>query len=550
MSEIRNKRKTESKEIEKSILFAIFKYGNVTFEIIRGLILPEDFAWEIHRRIYKTIETEYDKNGSVISYPGFYKFVLGLPETTDEDKVKYKVVLEDIKECKIKEEDVVSYSQQLKEHSNSRKLIKTLTRTSETLDDSSVPDTISFLEEQLDTLKKQINVGSNVSCTKLKQDIEKRVEYLKKVKTNPEEAGIVWTGFKNFDNFNPPLKRGSFGMFQARTNMGKSMFLMGMALQNYYGVYSKSFHKEDVKDKVKGNKVIIITIEMSDSEYAFRMDSHITGFKHTEEFALANIVEDDHKISVWKKRIQEYGANDTDIMIYWVPENCTPNVVDQIITNNPFKPDLVIVDYIGDMSAGLSGLSNYDWKAQAYLYTRMKQLAGKHQCVIFSAQQTIRGVKKISDETGSASDKASHIADLLIAIEQTDADKLHNDRDSEGNDVEGRLSLRIYKVRSGKRLVTHIIPEFYKMNWTEKEMSEAIEAGESKTTENKQKKSKSVLENTTVERPHIDKKDKETIDYEIKIEDSKLVNLAEINVPPKEVDDAKLLDALKLLDKS
>jgi hypothetical protein len=164
-------------------------------------------------------------------------------------------------------------------------------------------------------------------------------------------------------------------------------------------------------------------------------------------------------------------------MIYWVPENCTPAKIDHIISSNPFKPDLVVVDYAGDMKAGLKGVPEYDPKSHAEIYSRLKELAGKHRCVMFTAQQTKRGVKKnITTEDGSWSDVASNKADIMIAIEKTKEDELHEE-EVEGDRVTGRLTISIIKGRNVPKLMTHIVPQFHKMRWLEKEMAEKKYAG-------------------------------------------------------------------------
>jgi len=547
MSEQRDNRKTENKHVESSLLFAIFKYGVTTFEIIRGLVEVEDFAFPNYRQIYNILNDEYLKTNNLVSFSGFYNFAIGLPEIGDEDKVKIKASLLEIKESKIADIDCISYAQQLKEHSHNRKIVKAMAQTVAEVGVKTSKESVQDLELKIDIIKKSINYDSNIELVSLKGNIEQRILYLQELKNNPEQAGVVWTGFKNFDNFNPPLKPGSFAMFQARTNMGKSMFLMGVALSNYCGVYSRAFHKPEQKGKVKGIKVIIITIEMSANEYAFRMDSHITKFKHTEEFSLAHIVESPAKLQSWRDKIKDYGNNDTDLMIYGVPENCSPAVVDKIISDNPFKPDLVVVDYIGDMISGLKNVVEQDWKSQAHLYTKMKSIARKHKCVIFSAQQTNRGAKKISDETGASSDKASSIADLLIAIEQSDSDKLHIHKGTDGNTIEGRLTAREFKVRSGVRLITYIIPEFYKMNWIEDEFEFAKEAGDYKNIETKTVKNTNPIVEV-VDRPTLDKfpdrvRKESDINYEIGIEDvPTLVNTTAVN--PDAMDDSDIEKAL------
>lgn len=459
-------KKTENKEIERSLLFAIFKYDKYTLEIIRGIVTVEDFVFPIYRKIYHVLCSEFDKTGSIISYKAFFNFVIGLADTTEDDRIQYKVAMQEINTAVIKDEDVIAYSQQLKELSINRKLLYAMSKVADKLDEGDSSKAIELAEMEIEAIKKGI-IKQQYECIALKGDIEKRIQYLKDIKEHPEKAGVVWTGFRNIDNFNPPLKPGDLAWFQARTNIGKSMFLKGVALANYCGVYSKAFHTPSMEGKIKGSKVIVITIEMNAMDYVFRMDSQITKMQHTEDFCFAKVVNEESKINEWSKKIQSFGNNDTDLLIYWVPEKCTPAAIDQIISNNPFKPNLVVIDYIGDMDCGEKGLTNYDWKAQALLYTRLKQIAGKHECVIFSAQQTVRGAKEISTETGAGSDKASSLASLVIAIEQSDIDKLWNGVDSRGQSVLGRITLREVKRRSGTKLLTHIIPEFDIMHWFE-----------------------------------------------------------------------------------
>lgn len=476
-------KKTENKEVENSLLYCIFKYGVHIFEFIRITIEPEDFAFPIYRKIYKIIQDEFHKTGQIVSFKGFYKFVLGLPETTEEDKIQYSVALKDISNAIITEEDAIPYTEQLKELSHTRKLLYSMKLTSENLNHGDTKAAIQLMESQLDDIKKGMKSVSKVACMGVREDIEKRIKYLKNIREHPEDAGVIWTGFKNFDNWNPPSKPGDLILFQARTGCGKTMFLKGLALANWCGVYSKNFHPIEKKGKIKGAKVIIITIEMSEIDYTLRMDSQISKMRHTEEFCFGKVVETEEKIKKWSDSIKQFSDNPTDLLVYYVPENCTPAVIDDIIANNPFPPDLVVIDYIGDMDTGVKGLSNYDWKAQSILYQRIKQIAGKRKCVICSAQQTIRNTKKITDESGAGTDKASSLASIIIAIEQTEMDKLHNGKDSEGNTVEGRLTLTEIKVRSGTKLMTNIIPEFYRMSWCEKEFDKPMEAGTIRTIE-------------------------------------------------------------------
>ena len=246
---------------------------------------------------------------------------------------------------------------------------------------------------------------STQSRSSAASDVYKRQQLAKDIHDHPEKVGMCELGFKNLDKYIGRQAPGEFVLYQARTNTGKSMFLMHTALHNYK----------------RGLKGIIITIEMSASQYLYRMDSNITGIEH-KRFASGSITEDVEMLNRCDHRISCCGTKEDELFVYCVPSGCTPAKVRSIIANNPFNPDFVVLDYAGDMKSGIAGVSDYDAGSFGVIYSSLKELAGEFNFVMYSAQQTKRGVKKVDTESGSWSDIASHKADIMVALEITKED--------------------------------------------------------------------------------------------------------------------------------
>ena len=495
--------KVEQQSFESAILFSLFKFGKDAFSEIRKTInfSSEFFSNPIKRKVFEIIEEVYKKDGNVLSYSGAYKYICGLPEATTEDRLVTKEVFKEINFAHIKKEDIIPYAKQIREFYIKRKFLKEIESLPQKFSDTPIPEVLDDLMKFSDKLSKMVNPISEDNVMKFKGDLDKRIEYVREVDENPEKAKLIKTGFKNFDKFNPMLDIGSLYLIQGRTNIGKSMFMMGCACRNF----------EDKK------KTIVITIEMNARQWAFRIDSRISGILH-EEFTTGRLNKDKLLIDLWKERVKKFGGEENEMLLYWVPSECTPEVVDVIIGTNPFKPDLVVVDYAGDMKSGIKGLSDYDEKAQAEIYSKLKQIAGKHNCVIASGIQTKRlAGKRTTTEDGARTQIAADKSDILVAIEQTkdDEDFIKENIEYEEDDLsavpdledpnapvakrkislmaKGRLTARIIKIRNAKKLKTHLIPRFEKMNWIEEELSEPLYDG-AHTEENKPIINKTLLE--------------------------------------------------------
>jgi hypothetical protein len=206
------------------------------------------------------------------------------------------------------------------------------------------------------------------------------------------------------------------------------------------------------------------------------MDSNISEIKHLN-FTSGDVVSDVVQNNKWKNSVAAYGNPDTDIIVYRVAEKCTPEKVDMIIQTNDFKPDLVCVDYAGNMDADMKGVPNLSPAAQGKIFSELKALAGKHNCVVYTAQQVKRGVSDTDIEEGDGiweagawASEAINIADFVIIFYHSDIDKLRGTIakmdmafDDTGENKNPFLTARIAKIRNGIYLRTYLFKRFDKM---------------------------------------------------------------------------------------
>lgn len=478
---------TENLQVEYSLLFLLFSRPKETYQFLSGVCVDSDyFASVFHREIVKCL-FDLIKNDENFRINTFKQYFLTRANSTIDDEAKFEDMVSNVKANKPADfSEIKLLTKILIECYIQRKMLSLMNEYVDNKNNKPIEELISDVYTGCRTFGDLLDSGKHKKYMGLKSGLQARIQRAVDVYTNPDKSGMVLTGLKNIDKWIGRQSPGTFVIYQARTGVGKSMMLMGTALANYK----------------RGLKVIVITIEMSDMDYLYRFDSNLTGIEH-KEFAQGTITKDQTMVKTWEDEIKQFDKYTHDLIVYWEPENCTPTRIETIIENNPYKPDLVIVDYAGDMSSGLKGVPNNDPKAQAEIYDRLKSIAGKYECVVYTAQQSKRGTKgHASTETGAWSDKASSRADIMMAVEQTKEDEDFMTQNDDGTVTIGRMTVSIIKGRNIPKCKTHIIPRFARMTWLEKEEKEMIQAGnvkEMKTQKSEMKKAETEFEKKTTE---------------------------------------------------
>ena len=450
---------TENLDAEYSVLFLLFskeKY-NVYRRLVDVGLTPEYFSVILHRKV-ATYLMDFLHRSEKYSIKSFGTY---FANAEPEESVVYERFVDDVKlhSCSLDDLDLNLHI--MCECYATRKLFKTINDCIDNKKNKSTLDCVLDIKQRCCVAEQILESDKKRRKMGLKSGLKDRIDRAQKVHDDPDNAGMIITGLKNIDKWIGRQTPGDLCIYQARTGKGKSMMLMGTAIANFK----------------RGLKVMVITIEMSDYDYLYRFDSNITGIEH-REFTQGEIINDGDKISLWKRRIKSTGKGENDLNVYWVPANCTPATIEQLVEDNEYKPDLLIVDYAGDMSSGLSGVPDLSPTAQGEVYTGLKRIAGKFECVVYTAQQSIRGTKagRSSTETGAWSDRASQLASLMLAVEVTREDEDFM-TEVNGDVVIGRMTVSVIKGRNAPCCKTHIIPRFSKMNWLEKEEQEMIPCG-------------------------------------------------------------------------
>jgi replicative DNA helicase len=446
--------KTECLDTELSVLFALFKYDKKAVKHLDANgIKDKYFANIIHRKVFQIIYRYINKNGK-LSLNGFLKYYQNKVNDDSKEILKIKNCLKSLKQNKCKLDDLKPFCEILRNYYGMRQILNEFGKKIDVLD-KDFPKQLLSLEKTITQIKNEINYETVRRVMGLKEGLEERKKFVKDIKENPDKHGLIETGFINFDKFISNQTGGNFVLYNSKTNMGKSMFLAHTAVHNW----------------LKGRKVMVITIEMNCYEWLYRIDSKLSKIEHSE-FSLGTIIDNQKFMDKWDVSINEV-TNPYDLKCYWVPSQCSNEKIRSLIANNPFKPDLVVVDYAGDMSAGLYGVSDYEEKAQAEIYKGLKEIAGDFDVVLYSAQQVKRDVKSIDSESGARTQMAANKADIIIAIECTKEDKDYMYEEN-GIVYNGRLTLRITKGRNIPKLKTYVIPTFNRMDFIEKEFKESM----------------------------------------------------------------------------
>lgn len=227
---------------------------------------------------------------------------------------------------------------------------------------------------------------------------------------NKENIEMLPTGFPQLDALlNGGLERGRVFMWQAATNVGKSIFLV---------------HNGRVCVE-KGYKVLHITLEMSEEDVGVRYLGAFTNEIKDLRF------EPETKAAITAKLEKAKATYGNNLKIVQFPpdEISVDNIYQLIETykRKGWSPDVIIIDYLELMRARRAEENKENWQAQAKVSTQICGLAKNTNTLVFTATQSNRDGYKESeneakipglDKTAGSYDKTKPV-DYVCGIAQT-----------------------------------------------------------------------------------------------------------------------------------
>lgn len=207
-----------------------------------------------------------------------------------------------------------------------------------------------------------------------------RIEHLIQ---HPDEPLGLPTGFRDLDEMMGGLQRSDLLIFAGRPGMGKTSFLLSVALN------AAKF----------GARILIFTMEMGADQIVQRLISMETGI-NTQKLRLGQLSPHD-----WTRFVQATGRM-TNLNIF-IDDSAAMTPL-QLRTKcrrlqHEYGLDLVIVDYIQLMSAG-GGYENNRVQEISYISRSLKELARELNVPLFTAAQLSRAVEQRQDKRPQLSD--------------------------------------------------------------------------------------------------------------------------------------------------
>ena len=266
-----------------------------------------------------------------------------------------------------------------------------------------------------------------VSRGEFLEEVNKRKELLEDIKLHPEKYRGIPTGIEELDELTQGLWRGELGFVFGRTGIGKSFFLLEVALAAFkYGC-----------------KVLVVTVEMPKTQWERRLDSRVSHVPYAH-FKRASLDEIEYK--QWERSLEHlksrYYTKGARLWVTHIPFGCTVGSIRAEIEyyrGQGTPVDIVVMDY-GDLITP----SRHLFSEQAELtsiFRELKGLAQLYNIPVWTASQskvgTYRSAKLDVEDVGYAAGKA-HVSDLVVGISCTDEDQLA-----------GRMSLHVVKYRDG-----------------------------------------------------------------------------------------------------
>lgn len=385
--------------MEKQIDYDLFErivFYNCLFDSV--------YLGSVHEYITPGIFKNKDIKAVIGILTNFYKERGSTPTTTEikvylqDDNLKqsFKAVLESITDIKSKfnKDELYANTQTfLKE----RHVFNTLLEAADKLDSKSL-DTYKLLQK----IERAVNIDLSTSTgLNLLEDVDKFIAELN-VDEPVISSGWNWLDHKLGGGF---LENGrALYLFMGETNVGKSIFLGNIA----------------TNIALKGKKVLLITLEMSETMYSKRLASSITKIPMNE---LKN------QQQTLKQMLLETKDNNkkSSILIKeFPPSTIAPGQLGAFIKKLKqagYSPDAIVLDYLNLLSAPYGDNS---YERVKVISEKIRALSYEFNCPIISATQINRtgygvdepGLETISESTGLAA-----TADGIFSIWQKDEDK-------------------------------------------------------------------------------------------------------------------------------
>jgi DNA polymerase III delta prime subunit len=241
-------------------------------------------------------------------------------------------------------------------------------------------------------------------------------------KVDKSKAIGVLTGFGPIDDMTRGVHPGEMLLVAGRPGCGKSQVLINIARKMF----------------IDGRSILLFSLEMPHGQYEDRFVSSYTKLNARRMLLGALTTEEEVRL---KQAWEKVGKSENQLEIIDFPQvNAFRLETELSRALDKFRPDVVIIDYLGIMKPNDKG-SVADWEAQGAIAEEVRTVGRIYKVPIISAVQLNRSKDKSANtDRLSRSDIIGQTADVIAMI---------NDK-GEDNELSDLLKMTIIKNRKGE----------------------------------------------------------------------------------------------------
>jgi replicative DNA helicase len=400
---------------EKMLSTAVFR--KVFFLTICNHVKKEDFSNEVPKRVYGLLKAFYQKKGFFPSKEILISVVRKLEKNQKLQEeclvLVNNIFAEDYVSEKEKDYVVENVDNWIKRNKTKKALIEGIDLMQK-----------NKFDEILDKMKSVVKFSSKINTGKEIQD-------------NIESRYLKLTDAKNqIPTFLPTLNvyleggfhRKELFIFMAGSGIGKTTLLINQAIHSLR----------------LGNKVVYVTLELSEDQIKYRMDKCAMGWDNKELYEKWRELDERYaemiRIGGGKLKVLESSAGSfTNVDLQRYLEQCK--------TQEDFTPDIICFDYLEKMGVAGSSPHMKEYDRQGAISDNLRNIAAEWNLAMVTATQANRKVYEIDDETKGVSEEMT-IGESLKKLQISDGFFiiLQNKTEKENDNCR----LRIMKNRHGE----------------------------------------------------------------------------------------------------
>ncbi|MGL9687552.1 MAG: replicative DNA helicase [Candidatus Phytoplasma sp. TWB_XP] len=436
-----SKNTPSSPEAERALLGVLFlNPEKIAFTL--DMIAETDFYSSHHQHIFRAMKTLHETNKQID-----YSSVSAI---LDNEKLLQQIgnidYLNELSDLMPSTQHIETYIDLIKETALKREIIETVTSLAQKgYENIDAQEYLDFSEEKIFNLTKNKKTSELLKLKILLKDIKEK-NFL--AKRHKYLVGLS-TGYDNLNNITLGFKPEEFIILAARPSMGKSTFMLNLALRI-----------ANPKHNSQSPHIAIFSLEMSNEQLAMRMLSTQSKIQH-KKIQLGNTNREE-------KFLLEISMEKMDDLNIYFDDSATVNILDikakcrKLKSQN--KLDIVMIDYLQ-----LIRKTNKHNRQEevAEISQSLKQMARELKIPVIALSQLSRDVEKRED-------KRPILADLRDSgsIEQ-DADIVmflyregYYEKDKKPNSS-GHTQVIIAKNRQGSIGIREFILDFDHMFFSE-----------------------------------------------------------------------------------